>query len=509
MAASVSQASLGDSADEDACSIAKPATAFPSTTRQVFLRFVVENTRHADRLVVDWLDPAGKIVTSAPYDELPKVRSLCLLSQLPVGGFGPSRQPGAWRVRVTINGRTAVSREFRITGPVAEHGLRVERVAVKETESRQTELVIEGQGFSSECVVHVAQYSGANGWSYIAHLMPSSLDESRMTVQLAALTPAEYVIFVKDTHRLSLPARFLITTAGYRLPTPGGEEWAISQPPYGSYSHWGRSLHAYDIAPRGGSCVVAMRAGFAHAFDLRLGQTPRRRIFGNYITIAHDDGAFSHYAHLKTGTFRVRTGDRVEPGQALASVGNSGYSFGPHVHVHVTKAFPISSQSIPFRFEDLPAARHLGYRGSIVSANRSASGDCRKAGPPVPSFISSAAPARKPDWSGSVAVAGWWSELTFVPAKTGAMEIRVDTGSMEKDVDLLLTSPSGRHYAATQTQPDSPAKIVAVNQPEPGTWRISVQGIRGTGDIDFSIFRISDSVGSPFGGAGPRRAAKP
>jgi murein DD-endopeptidase MepM/ murein hydrolase activator NlpD len=487
-AASISQASLGDSADENVCAIANPATTFPSTTRQVFLRFVVSNPRPADQLSVDWIDPSGQVAATAPYNELPRLSSLCLLSQLPVGGFGPSYKPGVWNVRVTVNGRTALTRAFHITGPVIDHGLLIERVAAKEGESGQTALVVEGRGFNSESVVHVAQYSGANGWNYIAHLMPRTVDENRITVQLAALAPAEYVLFVKDTYRLSLPARFLITTAGYRLPTPAGEEWAISQPPYGSYSHWGRSLHAYDIAPRGGSCVVAMRAGIAYAFDLKLGQTPRRRIFGNYITIAHDDGSFSHYAHLKAGTFRILTGDHVEPGQPLALVGNSGYSFGAHVHVHVTKAFSISSQSIPFRFEDLPAARHAGYRGAIVSANGKANRDCKALGSSARSFISSAAPGRKPDWSGSVAVAGWWSELTKVPAGTSAMEIHVDTGSKEEDVEMTLVSPSGRLYPASHPQSDSTLKTVAVSQPEPGTWRISVQGIRGTGDIAFSIY---------------------
>ena len=53
----------------------------------------------------------------------------------------------------------------------------------------------------------------------------------------------------------------------------------ITQGPYGTFSHWGNSLHAFDIAPRSGRCVVAMKAGVAYTHDLGLHQDHRHRIF--------------------------------------------------------------------------------------------------------------------------------------------------------------------------------------------------------------------------------------
>ena len=104
---------------------------------------------------------------------------------------------------------------------------------------------------------------------------------------------------------MSRPAQFLIATGGYKLPTAAGVPWVITQGPYGTFSHWGNSLHAFDIAPRrAGSCVVAMKAGIAYTHDLGLQQDHRHHSFGNYITIDHGNGEFSHYAHLATGTFR-------------------------------------------------------------------------------------------------------------------------------------------------------------------------------------------------------------
>ena len=123
-----------------------------------------------------------------------------------------------------------------------------------------------------------------------------------------------------------------------------------------------------------------MKSGIAYTHDLGLQQDHRHHSFGNYITIDHGNGEFSHYAHLASGTFVVKNGEHVEQGQALATAGNSGYTLGEgggyHVHVSVTRALPIASSSVPFQFEDLPDWRRgSGYR-TVVSANASPLCDC-------------------------------------------------------------------------------------------------------------------------------------
>ena len=52
-----------------------------------------------------------------------------------------------------------------------------------------------------------------------------------------------------------------------------------------------------------------------------------------------------------TGLLRSRP-----PGDILAEAGNSGYSFGRHVHVHLTRSPSIAAPSVPLRFEDDPGA---------------------------------------------------------------------------------------------------------------------------------------------------------
>jgi hypothetical protein len=53
---------------------------------------------------------------------------------------------------------------------------------------------------------------------------------------------------------------------------------------------------------------------------------------GNYVLIDHGQGEFSVLAHLKAGSVVVRRGQRVQAGQVVGQIGNSGSSLGPHLH---------------------------------------------------------------------------------------------------------------------------------------------------------------------------------
>jgi hypothetical protein len=313
-------------------------------------------------------------------------------------------------------------------------------------------------------------------------LIPEDSAADRMKVRLPAMAPAEYLVIVRNPDgRQSAPVRFLVSSpAEYKLPTPAGVPWVITQGPYGGFSHFGRSRHAWDLAPAGGACLVAMRAGTAFTFDLGLRQTPHRRIFGNYITIQHDDGEFSHYAHLQTGAFRVKNGERVRQGQPLALAGNSGYTFGQgggrHVHVHVTKSMKISSQSVPFRFADLEP-QDARARYVTVRSGNAVVGDCARVADAV-------------TYNGSVAVTEVWSQLMEVPKGTRSLAVELVDGTRGQALDLSVTSPSGRHYSrhtdASALREDG-ARL-RIDDPEPGHWRLLVRGMRGNGErLDFTV----------------------
>ncbi|BAL89562.1 putative M23-family peptidase [Actinoplanes missouriensis 431] len=75
------------------------------------------------------------------------------------------------------------------------------------------------------------------------------------------------------------------------------------------------------------------------------------RILGNHVIVDQGDGAFAVYAHLRRGSARVRAGERVEAGQQLAEVGNTGNTSEPHLHVQVMdRAEPTAAAGIPMRW---------------------------------------------------------------------------------------------------------------------------------------------------------------
>src|SRR5581483_5163552 len=247
-------------------------------------------------------------------------------SRLPIAGFTPANQPGNWTVQVRGSDEVLVKREFRIEGDTS--ALRVTQV-VRASTADGMELTIDGAGFSNGAMVHIAQYTASGGWRYVSAAQPRTVSATRLVADHRSLPPAEYLVIIRNGDgRVSKPAPFVIPAGGYKLPFAAGEPWVITQGPYGTFSHWGRTLHAYDIAPRSGRCIVAMRAGVVHVHDIGARQDHTHRTFGNYITIDHGDGEYSHYAHLATGTFVVSEGQHVEQGQALATVGNSGYTLG-------------------------------------------------------------------------------------------------------------------------------------------------------------------------------------
>jgi len=55
--------------------------------------------------------------------------------------------------------------------------------------------------------------------------------------------------------------------------------------------------------------------------------------YGNYVIIRHRHGYYTRYAHLQSS--RVRLGQRVQQGDPIGHIGNTGMSTGPHLHFEV------------------------------------------------------------------------------------------------------------------------------------------------------------------------------
>ena len=73
---------------------------------------------------------------------------------------------------------------------------------------------------------------------------------------------------------------------------------------------------------------------------------------GNSVILDIGGGNYALYAHFQPGSVRVKEGDRVERGDALALVGNSGNSLAPHLHFHVMDGpQSLSSNGLPYEVD--------------------------------------------------------------------------------------------------------------------------------------------------------------
>ncbi len=91
-----------------------------------------------------------------------------------------------------------------------------------------------------------------------------------------------------------------------------------------------QSMHeGVDIAARYGSSIQAMGDGLV-TFS---GET--NGYYGLMVEITHDSALATRYAHLSGAL--VKVGDRVQKGQAIAQVGTSGRTTGPHLHFELLR----------------------------------------------------------------------------------------------------------------------------------------------------------------------------
>ncbi|MGO9672921.1 MAG: M23 family metallopeptidase [Methylocella sp.] len=113
---------------------------------------------------------------------------------------------------------------------------------------------------------------------------------------------------------------------------------------------WGRPIHApfsgdvvrasdgwpdhLKVSLLGTACIW-IQATFlfrpkvtAHDIDIRPN-------VGNHVMLRHSSGGVVFFAHLQSGSVRVKVGQRINEGEILGGVGNSGNSTAPHLHLNV------------------------------------------------------------------------------------------------------------------------------------------------------------------------------
>ena len=85
----------------------------------------------------------------------------------------------------------------------------------------------------------------------------------------------------------------------------------------------------------------------ANPVGLPLEQYP-----GNRVVQDIGGGNYVMYAHLKTGSIRVKVGDKITTGQIVGSVGNTGNTDTPHLHFQLMNTpDPLRANGLPFVFD--------------------------------------------------------------------------------------------------------------------------------------------------------------
>ena len=92
---------------------------------------------------------------------------------------------------------------------------------------------------------------------------------------------------------------------------------------------WGKSHDGIDLGASTGTPLYAMSRGevIGSFFDPS---------FGNKVEIRYWDGSISWYGHMSKRI--AQKGDTVRPGELVGLVGNTGHSFGSHLHFEMQQS---------------------------------------------------------------------------------------------------------------------------------------------------------------------------
>lgn len=153
----------------------------------------------------------------------------------------------------------------------------------------------------------------------ITYIEPVSKEEIKQAITRITLVGTHMVPNVGDVKNWAWPSN-----SGYTI--TDDFEWRIN-PITGAREHHS----GIDITGTGyGSPVYAANNGTVITKKYQSD-------YGNYITINHNNGYWTVYAHMSRFAPGIEVGSTVARGQLIGYVGSSGWATGPHLHYEVWK----------------------------------------------------------------------------------------------------------------------------------------------------------------------------
>jgi len=178
--------------------------------------------------------------------------------------------------------------------------------------------------------------------------------------------------FYAHHRRVDLGHPFLAKLGMTHNPTRHGMDFMVADAGGRTHAGAGARLEDYFIfgrpilAPAAGTvadCIDGRPDNpigkFGVDYDELMRTKNGRLLGGNYIVLDHGNGEVSFFAHMKNRSVKVRKGDRVQAGQALGLVGNSGDSFEPHLHYQLQSGTAFDVETLPAVFR-----KYWRYSGS-------------------------------------------------------------------------------------------------------------------------------------------------
>ena len=136
-------------------------------------------------------------------------------------------------------------------------------------------------------------------------------------------------------------------TGGFYLPYPNGVSHTVTQAPGdGSHECPGNSCEAIDFAMSLNDPVLASENGTVRQFSTNANHSSG---MGRFVMLEHANGLCTVYGHLNSLSSAVTDGDgQISRGQTVGFAGDTGYSFGVHLHFALLNCSSWQSVNVDF-----------------------------------------------------------------------------------------------------------------------------------------------------------------
>ncbi len=159
-------------------------------------------------------------------------------------------------------------------------------------------------------------------------------------VLVKAITPSGFSIMAPVGSGAELASADSLSAISFNLFSKNGKGWSYVTQGYGRtpYSAWYVNgwHNGIDIAARYGAPIYSPREGVVIATGNQDNYCPGRG-FGKFVAVSDPgDGVVLWYAHL--GQIMVSSGQSIEKGVQIGTIGETGLETGTHLHFSVFEA---------------------------------------------------------------------------------------------------------------------------------------------------------------------------